>query len=306
MSRKTFSLLVILLVLVYGLVKASPAMAIWYVDGQGNLIDWFSGQVLGDDDEHEEEDEHEEDEEEEHKEEKHEEDEVKTEAEYFDSAQGAYVKTKTEAGKTKTEIKYLTGEEVKVETEDGEAEIEYEGDDDNKMKLKNENGIIKIESEGKEMDLGDELVMMEREDKHQIRISTASGKTMKFMRNNRAAKTDLPISIDLDTNELVITTAKGSKTVTVLPDQAVANMLAANVFDRVKDKDDEIDDSVELVEIEDEDGELVYEIQGVSDQKLLGLVPVTVETTAVVSATTGELVETQKTLANNLIDLVSF
>jgi len=94
--------------------------------------------------------------------------------------------------------------------------------------------------------------------------------------------------------------------VTVLPDQAVANMLAANVFDRVKDKNDETEDSVELVEVEDEDGELVYEIEGVSDQKLLGIVPVTVETKAVVSVTTGELVETQKTLVNSMLDLVSF
>jgi len=196
----------VVLVVGYGLLKVNPAMAVWYVDGRGNLVNQPGGQVLGDDDEGKqgEEDRGDEDQEDE----RDEEDEQQNESEFFDAARGAYTKTKTEGNKTKTEIKNLTGEEVKVETEDGRMEIDYEGDDDNKMKLKNENGVIKIETEDGELDLDDDLVVTEREDKYQVRVSTASGRTMRFSRNNRTATTDLPISVDLDTNELVITTAK--------------------------------------------------------------------------------------------------
>lgn len=51
-----------------------------------------------------------------------------------------------------------------------------------------------------------------------------------------AAKTNFPLQVNLETNELIVTTPKGSKVVTVLPDKAVENMLAANVLDQLGGK----------------------------------------------------------------------
>jgi hypothetical protein len=56
------------------------------------------------------------------------------------------------------------------------------------------------------------------------------------IRNKIAAQSRFPLSVNLDTNELMVTTPKGTKIVTVLPDKAVANMLAANVLDQLGGK----------------------------------------------------------------------
>ena len=56
------------------------------------------------------------------------------------------------------------------------------------------------------------------------------------IRNKLAARTNFPLMVNLDTNELIVNTPKGSKIVTVLPDAAVANMLAANVLDQLGGK----------------------------------------------------------------------
>jgi hypothetical protein len=56
------------------------------------------------------------------------------------------------------------------------------------------------------------------------------------IRNKIAAQSHFPIMVNLETNELIITTPKGQKTVTILPDKAVENMLAANVLDQLGGK----------------------------------------------------------------------
>jgi len=57
-----------------------------------------------------------------------------------------------------------------------------------------------------------------------------------IIRNRVTAQTHFPLTVNLETNELTVTTPKGSKVVTVLPDQAVANMLATNVLDQIGGK----------------------------------------------------------------------
>lgn len=56
------------------------------------------------------------------------------------------------------------------------------------------------------------------------------------IRQKVAAKTNFPLQVNLDTNELIVTTPKGSKVVTILPDKAVENMLAAKVLDQLGGK----------------------------------------------------------------------
>jgi hypothetical protein len=56
------------------------------------------------------------------------------------------------------------------------------------------------------------------------------------IKNKIAAQSHFPLTVNLETNELIVTTPKGAKVVTVLPDKAVENMLAANVLDQLGGK----------------------------------------------------------------------
>ena len=164
------------------------------------------------------------------------------------------------------------------------------------------------------------------------------------IRNKLATQTHFPLMVNLETNELIVTTPKGQKVVTVLPDQAVANMLAANVLDQLGGKggikwleqqeatasatpfatasatpsatasaEPSASPSAEVAEVQesavvltiDEEGELVYEISGVKFERLLGLIPVTLQRTAIVSTTTGELIAVDQSFFTRLVDLLS-
>ncbi|MEK7514095.1 MAG: PepSY domain-containing protein, partial [Patescibacteria group bacterium] len=218
----------------------------------------------------------------------------KREVEYFDAGQNAWVKAKSENGKTKTEIKYLSGEEVKTETER----------ENFKLKFKTEAGKLKLEAETEDeeiMELGeDDEIEIEDRDDDKVRVATGSGeKEMTFSRNRVRARTNFPLSVDLKTNELIVTTPNGVKRVTVLPDQAIANLLANNVIDRL-----EPESETEL-ELTEENGVPTYEVAGESDQKLLGVLAVKIKSKVKVSAETGEVLTTKKAFRDRLLDLLS-
>lgn len=80
-----------------------------------------------------------------------------------------------------------------------------------------------------------ELEIEEPESKRNVKVRSA-GNAFMVIRDKVAAKTNFPLMVNLETNELIVTTPKGSKIVTVLPDQAVKNMLAANVLDQLGGK----------------------------------------------------------------------
>ncbi|MBU2052111.1 PepSY domain-containing protein [Patescibacteria group bacterium] len=283
MTKKTFSFLSILVILVFALAATvKPALAGWSVNSLGWLVYEANSNVLGDKDEVKKE---------ERKQEikKEENNDQKREVEYFDAGQNAWIKAKTE-------IKSLTGEESKTETERNRF----------KLKLKSEAGILKLEAEsenGEETELGEdeEIEIEAREDQDDIKISTGSGDELTFTRNRVRARTHFPLSVDLATNELIVTTPNGVKRVAVLPDQAIANLLANDVIDRVVSG--EIETEVELTE---EDGNPAYEVSGESDQKFLGFMPVKIKSKVKVSAETGEVLSTEKSIFDRLIDLVSF
>ena len=57
-----------------------------------------------------------------------------------------------------------------------------------------------------------------------------------IIKNKVATNPNFPLMINPETNELMVTTPNGTKTVTILPDKAVENMLAANVLDQIGGK----------------------------------------------------------------------
>lgn len=59
------------------------------------------------------------------------------------------------------------------------------------------------------------------------------------------------------------------------------------------------------MELGEKAGIPVYEIAGLSDQKLLGFIPVSVKKTVDVSVETGEIVGTNVSLGDQILDLLS-
>lgn len=237
--------------------------------------------------------------------------ETKTEIRFPDESR---IKTEVKEDRTRTEVRQ-GGVKVRLEQKNGEVRMKVERETENGApqtlpETKPEIEEVKPEKD----DRGDILTIRERLDKNAIRVSTASGQFV-IKRNNIGAASQFPLSVDLSTNTLSVTTPAGEKQVAVLPDQAVQNMLAANVVDQIGgqtlanlvSQNPDLSSLSDLVRmIQTDQGTLAYEIQGVKRQKLLGLIPVAVEKIAVVSAETGELLTTNASLKNQILDLFSF
>lgn len=220
--------------------------------------------------------------------------------------------------KSETEIETASGTKIKTKVEDnGKTKVEIEHQ---QLKLKYifENGQSKIKAEneqGEAVELKDsEISKLENEVQKKLsedgaKIATGSGKPI-LVRNKVAALTDLPLSVDVATNQLVINTPQGTKTVAVLPDQALRNLLDAGVMNRAVGSSGQklptdlgqVDSDVSL---ETKDGEVVYKVKGVKSYKLLGFIPVDTDTTAYVSAETGQPISKDQTLLSQFVDLLS-
>lgn len=154
-----------------------------------------------------------------------------------------------------------------------------------------------------------EIVVEERADL--LRIRALKSKAI-IERLNVQALTDLPLSVDLATNILTVTTPAGEKHVTVLPDQAVQNMLAANVIDRLggqalveEVRQGNIQTLGQVIALGLRNNVPVYQVQGLKEHRFLGFFPVTTDVTVSVSAETGEVVDTDQSLGDRIIDFFS-
>lgn len=101
-----------------------------------------------------------------------------------------------------------------------------------KITVEDENGEEIEVPEGTE---SAEFEIEEPEEKTTVKVRSLKN-SYAVIRDKIAAQTHFPLMVNLETNELIVTTPAGQKTVTVLPDQAVKNMLAANVIDQLGGK----------------------------------------------------------------------
>lgn len=190
---------------------------------------------------------------------------------------------------------------VKVKTkveDDGSRKVEIEKDNV-KFKFEQENGEVKLKvenEEGKEVeDHDDKREELEDElEDEDIDVATEDGH-MVIEHNRVRARTNFPLSINPETKEFIVTTPAGERSVAVLPDEAIQNMLAQGFFTR------DVSSEISL-----HDGNVVYEIKGQREHNFLGFVPVTTPQTVMVSAQTGDVIaQTQSWLATT-VDLLSF
>ncbi len=219
----------------------------------------------------------------------------------------------SDQNEVKTEIRFGEGEKIKTRIEDGRTRIDvYSGGIKVRYEIRDGRVIIKAETEEGENVSEQELFKIEdRLGKNDIKVATEGAKLL-VTRNNVGALSNFPLQLDLNTNELIASTPAGSKTLTILPDQAIQNLLAANIISRLDPailqeaaQSGGLTSVSDVVALDEKNGALVYEIAGLRDHRLLGFIPVTTSVSVVVSAETGRIVTQEQSLLSTIIDMLA-
>lgn len=226
---------------------------------------------------------------------------------------------KNNSQKTETEYESSTGAKIKTKIEDGRAKIEME---QGRLKVKYEvksDGRVELEAEnehGDEVELSNKFKQKLKDEVESeladdgVKIASNSGERV-LVKNRIGAVSKFPLSIDVATNELIVTTPAGRKVVTVLPDQAIANMLRVGKVNVINTSPPPATESATLTpfetvaELEVRNDEVVYRIKGAKKQRFLGIIPVTTDVTSFVSAESGEPVGEEQSLIAAVVDLLS-
>lgn len=226
------------------------------------------------------------------------------------------VRVKTEQSdedKVKTEIRFGEDEKIKTRIEEGRTRIDvYSGGIKVRYEVRDDRVIVKAETEEGEEVAEQELFEIEdRLDKNDIKVATEGAKLL-VTRNNVGALSSFPLQLDLNTNKLIVSTPAGSKTLTTLPDQAVQNLLVANVISRLDPailqltaQQGDVTSVSGVIALGEKNGVLAYEIAGLRDFRLLGFIPITTPVTVFVSAETGQTVAQEQPLLSTIVDLLS-
>lgn len=235
--------------------------------------------------------------------------EVRTEVRLPD---GTKIKIRAEEGRTRTDV-YQGATKVRFERVGDRFRIKAENELGQEVKLeeRTDDGL-EDENEAKledTLEMEDEIVVEERADL--LRIRVLQNKAI-VERLNVQALTELPLSVDLNTNILTVTTPAGEMQVTILPDQAVQNMLAANVIDRLggqalvdEVRQGNIQTLGQVIELGLRNNVPVYHVQGIKEHRFLGFFPVTTDVMVTVSAETGEVVNTDQSVGDTIVDFFS-
>ncbi len=240
-----------------------------------------------------------------------------TKTETRDSTTGVRTTTETKEDESRTEVRLSEEERIRTRTKDGTTRIDItSGGVKTRLEYRDDRVIIKAEQEdGTEVELEDDTLFKieQRLGASGIKVATAGAQSFLVQSGNTGALTNFPISIDLATNTLIINTPSGQRSVAVLPDQAVQNLIAANIVNRLGGQavvDETLTNNFtsvdQLVTLGEKNGIPIYEISGISDQRLLGFIPVSLEKEIEVTADTGEVISTNVSLGDRILDLISF
>lgn len=225
-------------------------------------------------------------------------------------------KIQQEGIKQETEIETTDGQKIKTKIEDdGTTKIEIEkGQLKLNYKLDQGKMILKVEDESNnEVKMDDEQILKLKEavkkelEDEGITIATESSKPT-FAKNGVTSVSEFPLSVDIATKQLIVTTPAGSKIVTVLPDKAVNNLLAAGVVTKVDSSqttESELQSVEKQVKLTTYKNIMVYEIKGTKTHKVFGLLPINMPLKAYVSVEEGNPIVTEQSLLANVIDFLS-
>ncbi len=179
------------------------------------------------------------------------------------------------------------------------------GDEDRKedaieVRVEKKEDKEKLELEVDEEELGDqdELEIEDEDGDDDVKLATGEGKMVEIRHRETKAQTELPISVNVATRAMTVTTPAGVKTVSVLPNAAVTNMLAGRFAGSVASGSGS-------VQIKMDGNRLVYEIETQSEEMLLGLVPVKIARKVKISAENGATLGQTEDFFNRILDILS-
>ena len=152
--------------------------------------------------------------------------------------------------------------------------------------------------------------LVDRIENEDVEVASVDGFAA-LIQHEIAAIVNISLEVDPETMGLVTKTKNGIKKIDIFPDEAVENVLLANELTRV-----DIPQPVEaaqrsktkvsnVVNLQVREDVPVYEIKGVKDHKLLGLIPVTTEAVIYVSAENGKTVAKKESAIAKTIDFIS-
>lgn len=203
-------------------------------------------------------------------------------------------------------------DKVELQTENNKLEINAAAEG-TQVEIKTEdNGSLVIKakkSDGTEIQLQDNSLerINEALKENDVNIGTTSAKGFEITNKETKAETQFPISVDLASKMLSVSTPNGQKDLTVLPNQAVQNLLNQKIIDRVTQTAISTSGAqLQLVQLKLFANNPVFQVQGIDDKKLFGIFPVAIQKTTLVSAETGQVVNTNTDLINTTLNLLSF
>lgn len=234
-----------------------------------------------------------------------------------DEETGVGTQTEIRQDESRTEVRLSEEERIRVRTKDGRTRIDItSGGIKTRLEYRDDRIVVKAQQEdGTEIELEDDTLFKieQRLGASGIKVATAGAESFVIQKGSTGAVTDFPVSIDLATNTLTVNTPSGVRTVAVLPDQAVQNLISANIVNRLgaqavldEVQNNNLSSISQLVALGTKNNIPVYEINGLSDQRFLGFIPVAIEKTITVSAETGAIVLTQESFSNRVLDLFAF
>jgi hypothetical protein len=135
---------------------------------------------------------------------------------------------------------------------------------------------------------------------HTVTISANERRsgTLLIEKNDTHARITMPVSIDPTTNILTVDTPQGPMKVSIMPDDALAIIRQLKVIDKNKAPSD--------IVLESNSGSLQYKVIANKEEKLLGMLPLSVPREVYVSADTGSLMKIKQSALWNFVTLFTF
>lgn len=207
-----------------------------------------------------------------------------------------------------------------IETPQGKVEIQQEGNKSQvnlesagtHIEMKQEdNGALKVtahKEDGTEVQMESKSLdtinaaLKERD----IEVSSTSATGLSIRSGDTEAKTNLPLSLDTATKNLSVTTSTGKTDLTILPNQAVLNVLQSKLLSGIPQQaatESATNKTISLIEFNNQPA---FAIQGESNKRLLGLFPMSFSKTVYVSAQNGQVLQTQEDQFNKILESISF
>lgn len=180
--------------------------------------------------------------------------------------------------------------------------IRESGEDEVRSHTENHDGVENETSAGQQMH--PDINPLGKGQGGTASIGTISADEQIIRQGSVAAHTRFPLSIDPQTGALTVTTPAGQKTVTVLPQQALKQLMQHKIIDRLQiTSEGSTSGSLNLTLF---DNKPAFEVQGIDDKKLFGIIPVSIPKTSFVSAENGEVMKTTQSFVSHILSAFSF